>query len=141
MAMENIELNSSRAPAAVGAYPHARKVGNMLYLSGVGPRVKDLDHIPGVELDTDNNIISYDFKSQCLAVFQNIEFILEDCGSSLDKVVDITVFLTDMKNDFPVFNLLYKDWVGHIRPCRTTLEINKLPTPIAIELKVMALID
>ncbi|MHA2504509.1 MAG: RidA family protein [Candidatus Kariarchaeaceae archaeon] len=139
--MLNEARHSDRAPPAVGAYPHARAVGDFLYLSGVGPRKKDSSTIPGVELNADGTISSYDIATQCKAVFENVRYILEDCGSSLEKVIDVTVFLTNMKNDFPVFNPLYKEFFGDIQPCRTTVEINALPTPIAIELKVVALLS
>jgi 2-aminomuconate deaminase len=134
-------FNSDRAPRPVGSYPHARRVGNLLFLSGVGPRKKDSDKIPGVELDENGNILSYDIEAQCHSVFQNIGFILEDAGSSWEKIVDVTVFLTNMKDDFAIFNKIYADYFKDNQPCRTTLEINALPTPIAIELKVVATID
>lgn len=134
-------LYSDRAPKAVGAYPHARKVGNLLFLSGVGPRQLGQTTIPGVELDAEGNIISYDIEAQCRAVFENVRFIVEDCGASWDNIVDVTVFLTNMKDDFKVYNRLYAEYFKENQPCRTTCEINCLPTPIAIELKVMATID
>ena len=135
------KIISSKAPDPVGLYPHARKVGNFLFLSGVGPREKGSSKIPGVELDDLGQIISYDFEIQCHSVFRNIKFILEDAGSSWDKIIDVTVFLTNMKDDFAIYNRLWADYFKENQPCRTTLEINKLPTPIAIELKVLALID
>lgn len=138
--MDNVELHSERAPSAVGSYPHARKVGNFLFLSGVGPRQKDKEEIPGVTLK-DGKIVSYDIAAQCHAVFQNIRYIVEDAGSSFENIVDITVFLTNMDDDFKIYNSVYREYFGKIRPCRTTVEINKLPTPIAIELKVMAILE
>lgn len=138
--MDNVELHSERAPTAVGSYPHARKVGNFLFLSGVGPRQKDKEEIPGVTLK-DGKIVSYDIAAQCHAVFQNIRYIVEDAGSSFENIVDITVFLTNMDDDFKIYNNVYREYFGKIRPCRTTVEINKLPTPIAIELKVMAILE
>ncbi|MBT3583390.1 MAG: RidA family protein [Halobacteriovoraceae bacterium] len=134
------ELNSSSAPDPVGAYPHAKKVGNLLFLSGVGPREKGKSQIPGVTLNENGEIISYDIAVQCHSVFKNIKAILEDSGSSWDQLVDVTVFLTNMKEDFPIYNKIYAEYFGEVRPCRTTLEINCLPTPIAIELKCMATI-
>ncbi len=134
-------LNSNRAPLAVGQYPHARQVGNLLFLSGVGPRKRDSKNIPGVTLDENGNIISYDIEIQCRAVFDNIQYILEDCGSKWENMVDVTVFLTNMKDDFKTYNRLYAEYFGDVQPCRTTVEINCLPTPIAIELKVIATID
>lgn len=133
-------LNSSKAPEPVGLYPHARRVGNLLFLSGVGPRSKGTKEIPGVTLDADGNIASYDIEIQCRSVFQNVRWILEDSGSSWDKMVDVTVFLTNMKDDFKTYNRLWAEYFGDNPPCRTTLEINCLPTPIAIELKVIATI-
>ncbi len=138
--MSNDILNSSKAPEPVGAYPHARKVGNLLFLSGVGPRERGTKIIPGVELDCDGNIVSYDIEKQCRSVFNNIKNILEDSGSSWANIVDVTVFLTNMKDDFKTYNRLYAEYFKDNQPCRTTLEINCLPTPIAIELKVIATI-
>ena len=138
--MSNDRINSSKAPEPVGAYPHARIVGNLLFLSGVGPRERGTKKIPGVELDDDGNIVSYDIETQCNSVFQNIKYILEDAGSSWDNIVDVQVFLTNMKDDFKTYNRVYAEWFKDNQPCRTTIEINCLPTPIAIELKVIATI-
>lgn len=133
--------NSGKAPEPVGLYPHARKVGNLLFLSGVGPRERGTKKIPGVELDENNNIVSYDIEAQCHSVFQNVRYILEDAGSSWDQLVDVTVFLTNMKDDFKTYNKIYAEYFKDNQPCRTTVEINCLPTPIAIELKCMATIE
>lgn len=133
-------IESSTAPEPVGAYPHARKVGNMLYLSGVGPRERGTKKIPGVELDSNGNITSYDIEAQCHSVFKNVKAVLDDAGSSWDKLVDVTVFLTNMKDDFKIYNNIYKEYFSENQPCRTTVEINCLPTPIAIELKCIATI-
>ena len=137
---DNHSIESSKAPEPVGLYPHAKKVGNLLFLSGVGPRERGTKKIPGVELDDNGNIISYDIAKQCHSVFQNIKFILEDSGSSWNNIVDVTVFLTNMKDDFKIYNQLWAEYFGENPPCRTTIEINCLPTPIAIELKVIATI-
>lgn len=137
---EQRKFESQKAPEPVGAYPHARQVGNLLFLSGVGPREKGTKKIPGVELDAEGNIISYDIAKQCVSVFNNVRTILEEAGSSWDNVVDVTVFLTNMKDDFKTYNKLYAEYFKDNQPCRTTLEINCLPTPIAIELKVIATI-
>lgn len=136
----NEAINSSRAPKPVGAYPHARRVGDLLFLSGVGPRKLDSEKIPGVELDGERNIVSYDIETQCRSVFENVHVILEDAGSAWENMVDVTVFLTNMKADFAAFNRLYAEYFADVRPCRTTVEVNALPTPIAIELKVIATI-
>ncbi len=133
-------LDSNTAPEPVGAYPHARRVGNLLFLSGVGPRKKGTKDIPGVTLDADGNIAEYDIEAQCHSVFENVKVILEEAGSSWENLVDVTVFLTNMKDDFPKYNQLWKEYFSENRPCRTTLEINCLPTPIAIELKCIATI-
>jgi 2-aminomuconate deaminase len=133
-------VDSSRAPEPVGLYPHARRVGNLLFLSGVGPRERGSKKIPGVELDAEGNVASYDIAVQCRSVFKNVRAILEDAGSSWDRLVDVTVYLTDMKADFPTYNRLYAEHFKDNQPCRTTLEINRLPTPIAIELKCIATI-
>ncbi|TDI94408.1 MAG: RidA family protein [Caldithrix sp.] len=131
---------TEKAPKPVGAYPHARKVGNLLFLSGVGPREASTDKIPGVKLDENGNVTSYDIEAQCHSVFKNIKIILEEAGSSWDKLVDVTVFLTNMKNDFKTYNRIYAQYFKENQPCRTTIEINCLPTPIAIELKCIATI-
>jgi len=134
-------LYSSQAPEPVGLYPHARRVGNLLFLSGVGPRQKGSKQIPGVELDNEGNIVSYDIAQQCHSVFQNVKTILEDAGSEWSHLVDVTVFLTNMKDDFKIYNQLYADYFKANQPCRTTVEVKSLPTPIAIELKCVATIE
>ena len=139
--MKDGQTISSRAPEPVGAYPHARRVGNLLFLSGVGPRIKGSSEIPGVTLSPDGKVVSYDIERQCRAVFQNVRYILEDAGSSWESIVDVTVFLTNMKDDFAVYNRLYAEYFKDNKPCRTTVEVNSLPTPIAIELKVIATIE
>jgi 2-aminomuconate deaminase len=133
-------LNSDKAPEPVGAYPHARRVGDLLFLSGVGPRKRGSKEIPGVTLDEKGNIVSYDIEQQCHSVFQNVRFVLEASGSKWENLVDVTVFLTNMKKDFPIFNKIYAEYFKENQPCRTTIEINALPTPIAIELKCIATI-
>ena len=138
--MNGEKFNSDRAPGAVGLYPHARKVGNILYLSGVGPRKAGQTDIPGVTLNERGEIESYDIEIQCHSVFDNIRFILEDAGSSWDNIVDVQVFLTNMKDDFKIYNKIYAEYFKENQPCRTTIEIKSLPTPIAIELKVIATI-
>lgn len=134
-------IDSSKAPEPVGLYPHARRVGNLLFLSGVGPRKRGSKEIPGVSLDAEGRITAYDIAEQCRSVFENVRLILEDAGSSWDKLVDVTVYLTNMKDDFPVYNRLWAEYFRDNQPCRTTLEINCLPTPIAIELKCIAIVD
>ncbi len=135
------EINSNRAPEPVGKYPHAKRVGNLLFLSGVGPREKGTKKIPGVELDAAGNIVSYDIETQCRSVFKNVKSILEDSGASWEQLVDVTVFLTNMKADFPTYNRLWAEYFPNNPPCRTTLEILSLPTPIAIELKCIAVME
>lgn len=139
--MSEQSIHSGKAPEPVGLYPHAKRVGNLLFLSGVGPRERGTKKIPGVELDADGKIASYDIAEQCHSVFRNVRYILEESGSSWDKIVDVTVFLTNMKDDFPTYNKLWAEYFAENPPCRTTIEINCLPTPIAIELKVIATID
>jgi 2-aminomuconate deaminase len=138
---ERQRIDSQRAPEPVGLYPHARRVGNLLFLSGIGPRARGKKDIPGVTLDDAGNVVSYDIEAQCRSVFENVRFVLEEAGSSFDNLVDVTVFLTHMKADFPAYNRLYAEYFKHAQPCRTTLEISSLPTPIAIELKCIATID
>ncbi len=140
-ASKSAVLNSNRAPEPVGLYPHARRVGNLLFLSGVGPRERGTKNIPGVTINAKGKITSYDIEIQCRSVFKNVRHILEDSGSSWEKIIDVTVYLTDMKKDFKIYNKIYAECFKTNLPCRTTVEINCLPTPIAIELKVIATID
>ena len=141
--MDDSSFSSDKAPVPVGPYPHARKVGNLLFLSGVGPRKRGSKEIPGVTLDGSGNVISYSMEVQCHSVFQNVKFVLEASGSRWENLVDITVFLTNMKSDFPIYNQIYEDYFHDpaTQPCRTTVEVNSLPTPIAIELKCVATIS
>lgn len=136
--MPDAPLNSPRAPEPVGAYPHARRVGDLLFLSGIGPRQRGTGAIPGVQLAADGSVASYDFEAQCRAVFENVRLVLEDAGSGWERIVDVTVFLTDIGSDFAAFNRLYAEAFATNQPTRTTVEVNRLPTPIAIELKVIA---
>ena len=134
-------IESSRAPEPVGAFPHAKRVGDLLFLSGIGPRVRGSKEIPGVTLDAAGNIVNYDIETQCRAVFENVRLVLEDAGATWNDIVDVTVFLTNMKKDFPIYNRIYAEhFAGPDKPnpTRTTIEILSLPTPIAIELKVIA---
>ena len=132
------KIESSKAPEPVGAYPHARRVGHLLFLSGVGPRKRGSRDIPGVTLDAQGNIKNYDIEAQCRSVFENVRLILEEAGSSWDKLVDVTVFLTNMQRDFAAYNRVYAEYFKNNQPCRTTVEVAALPTPIAIELKCIA---
>ena len=131
---------SDRAPEPVGLYPHANRVGNLLFLSGVGPRKPNSKDIPGVTLNSNGEIAAYDIVAQCQSVFENVRIILEEAGSSWDQLVDVTVFLTDMKNDFETYNRIYAEYFKDNQPCRTTVEVSSLPTPISIELKCIATI-
>jgi 2-aminomuconate deaminase len=133
--------DSTRAPEPVGPYPHARRVGNLLFLSGVGPRARGSKKIPGVTLDASGAVTAYDIEAQCRSCFNNVRTVLEDAGASLDDVVDVTAFLTDMKRDFETFNRVYAEFFGTVRPTRTTIEVGALPTPIAVELKVIAALE
>jgi 2-aminomuconate deaminase len=142
--MTNDPIRAANAPKPVGSYPHARKVGDLLFLSGVGPRVAGSDNtdskVPGLELDKNGNFLAFDFEAQCRSVFDNVKVILESSGSSWDNLVDVTVFLVNMKRDFHTYNRLYAEYFKDNQPCRTTVEISSLPTPIAIELKCIATI-
>ncbi|MGB0716072.1 MAG: RidA family protein [Phycisphaerae bacterium] len=134
------EFVSERAPEPVGAFPHARRVGDLLFLSGIGPRQRGSKDIPGVTLDDAGKIVAYDIETQTRTVFDNVRTVLEDAGASWNQIVDVTVFLTDM-DDFPRFNPIYAEYFageGKPNPTRTTMEVGRLPTPIAIELKVIA---
>ncbi len=129
---------SPRAPEPVGPFPHAKQVGQLLFVSGIGPRQRGAKVIPGVTLDEAGNIVAYDFEMQCRAVFDNVRIVLEDAGSGWDRIVDVTGFLTNMKADFPLYNRLYGEYFMDNQPARTTVEVSRLPTPIAVELKVIA---
>jgi len=131
---------TNEAAQPLGAYPHSRRVGNLLFLSGIGPRNPKDNNIPGLELDADGNIIKYDIEAECHSVFANVNAVLEASGSSWANIVDVTVFLTNMKLDFPVYNSIYNEYFQKVQACRTTVEVERLPTPIAIELKVIATI-
>ena len=134
-------FESPRAPEPVGAFPHAKRVGGLLFLSGIGPRARGSKEIPGVTLDSAGKIVRYDIEVQCRAVFENVRFVLEDAGATWQDIIDVTVFLTNMRKDFPIYNKLYAEFFagpGKPNPTRTTIEVGALPTPIAIELKVIA---
>ena len=134
-------IHTDNAAKPLGAYPHARRVGNLLFLSGIGSRSAKDNRIPGLVQDEEGNIISYDIEAECRSVFANVRAVLEASGSSWEKMVDVTVFLTNMKKDFPVYNKIYGEYFKDVQACRTTVEVKSLPTPIAIELKVIATID
>ena len=134
-------INTDKASTPLGAYPHARKVGNLLFLSGIGPRDPKDNSIPGLELDASGNIVKYDIEAETHSVFSNVKAVLEASGSSWNKMIDVTVFLTNMKKDFPIYNKIYGEYFKDVQACRTTVEVKSLPTPIAIELKVIATID
>lgn len=138
--MSNI-INTNTAAKPLGAYPHARRVGNLLFLSGIGPRSAEDNSIPGLELDEAGNKKKYDITAECHSVFKNVKAVLEASGSKWENIVDVTVFLTNMKVDFPVYNKIYAEYFSNVQACRTTVEVLSLPTPISIELKVIATID
>jgi 2-aminomuconate deaminase len=135
------DFTSDRAAEPVGAFPHAKRVGHLLFLSGIGPRERGKKEIPGVTLDANGEVVARDIEAQTLSVFRNVRAILEDAGSRWENIVDVVVFLTNMKEDFPVFNRLYAEHFRECHPTRTTVEIHRLPTPIAVELKVIATIE
>jgi 2-aminomuconate deaminase len=139
--MSNEIIKTEGAAKPLGAYPHARRVGNLLFLSGIGSRSAKDNSIPGLELDPAGNIVKYDVEAETHQCFANVKAVLEASGSSWDKIVDVTVFLTNMKKDFPAYNKIYGEYFSDVQACRTTVEVKSLPTPIAIELKVIALVD
>jgi 2-aminomuconate deaminase len=136
--MDNIRIDATNAPKPVGLYPHARRVGNLLFLSGIGPRNPQDDSIPGLVQSKAGNFVEFDFEQQCRSVFDNVRAVLEASGATWHQLVDVTVFLTDMKRDFHTYNRVYAEYFKDNQPCRTTLGIDSLPTPIAIELKCIA---
>ncbi len=131
-------VHTALAPKAVGAYPHARRVGNLLFLSGVGPRSPKDNSIPGNVHDVEGKLVGYDIEAQCRQVFANVRAVLEASGARWQDLIDVTVFLTDMNADFATYNRSYAEHFSDAQPCRTTLGITALPTPIAIELKCIA---
>jgi 2-aminomuconate deaminase len=134
-------ITSSRAPEPLGPYPHARRVGNLLFLSGIGPRRRGEKTIPGLIHDVHGHITDHDIEAQCHAVFDNVRYILEEAGSSWLQLVDVTVFLTHLERDFAVYNRVYAEYFGDIPPCRTTVGVSRLPGPISIELKCIATVE
>jgi 2-aminomuconate deaminase len=136
----NKSINALKAPKAVGAYPHARRVGNLLFLSGIGPRLATDNSIPGNIYNPSGELIGYDIIAQCHSVFANVKAVLATSELDLQDLVDVTVYLTDMRNDFSSYNKIWADYFPDAQnaPCRTTLGITALPTPIAIELKCIA---
>ncbi|MGB1248096.1 MAG: RidA family protein [Chitinophagales bacterium] len=134
------KINTNKAPKPVGLYPHARRAGDLLFLSGIGPRTTDGDHsgVPGLTLDKNGNHLTFDFEAQCHAVFNNVKAVLEASDAGWNDLVDVTVFLTDMKRDFQTYNKIYAEYFKENQPCRTTVEVKSLPTPIAIEIKCIA---
>lgn len=135
------KIDAPNAPKPVGLYPHARRVGNLLFLSGIGPRDPKTDGVPGLEQSPTGNYKSFDFEAQCHSVFQNVRRVLESSGAKWENLVDVTVFLTDMQRDFLTYNRVYAEYFQDNQPCRTTVGIDALPTPIAIELKCIAVVD
>jgi len=131
---------TNEAAQPLGAYPHSRRAGNLLFLSGIGPRNPKDNSVPGLQLDSGGNIIKHDIEAECHSVFANVKAVLEASGSSWANIIDVTVFLTNMKTDFPIYNRIYNQYFQDVQACRTTVEVKSLPTPIAIELKIIATI-
>ena len=134
-------IKSDKAAKPLGAYPHARKIGNLLFLSGIGSRRLSDNSIPGLQIDNEGNVIGHDIEAECRAVFENVKAVLEDSGSRWENIFDVTVFLTDIKNDFATYNKVYEEYFKSVQACRTTVEVSRLPSPIHIELKVIATVD
>lgn len=134
-------IHAAGAPRPVGLYPHARRVGQLLFLSGIGPREPETNGIPGLSLTAAGNYATFDFEAQCHSVFRNVRAVLEAAGARWENLVDVTVFLTDMHRDFETYNRIYAEYFKENQPCRTTVGIDSLPTPIAIELKCIAVMD
>ncbi len=142
MEQKATSIHTQQAPKPVGLYPHARRVGNLLFLSGIGPRDPETNEIPGgVTLDEQGNVIDYDIEAQTHSVFRNVRTILEAAGSRWENLIDVTVFLINIRRDFETFNRIYAEYFRDVPhpPARTTVEISRLPTPIAIELKCIAI--
>jgi len=134
-------IESARAPEPMGLYPAARRVGTLLFVSGIGPRRRDEGRIPGVLYAADGTKIGRDIEAQLRSVCQNLHIVLEDAGSSWDRIVDVTAFLTHLTEDFATYNRVYAELFADVRPARTTLGVTALPSPIDVELKVIATVD
>lgn len=139
--MQNKIIETDTAAKPLGKYPHARRAGNFLFLSGIGSRSAVDNAIPGLKQDASGSIISHDIEAECHSVFANVKAVLEAGGSKWENIIDVTVFLTNMKDDFAIYNKVYGDYFANVQACRTTVEVVSLPTPISIELKVIATID
>lgn len=133
-------IQTDKAATPLGSYPHARKAGNFLFLSGIGSRDAATNIIPGLEQDDQGQILRYDIEAECHSCFANVKGVLEASGAKWENIIDVTVYLTNMKQDFPLYNKIYGDYFKDVQACRTTVEVVSLPTPIAIELKVIALL-
>jgi 2-aminomuconate deaminase len=134
------KINTGRAPSPMGLYPHARRVGNLLFLSGIGPRVPGTNEVPGLTRSAQGHFETFDFEAQCHSVFSNVRIVLEESGASWEDLVDVTVFLTNMQRDFPIYNRIYAEYFKDAQPCRTTVGVDSLPSPISIELKCIAML-
>lgn len=132
---------TEKAAKPLGLYPHSQKIGNLLFLSGIGPRKAGTDEIPGLKMDKYGNYIEFDFRAQCISVFENVKTVLEESGSHWNQLVDVTVFLVNMKRDFHIYNQVYAEYFREAMPCRTTVEVSSLPSSISIELKCIAALD
>ncbi len=139
----NESFTSATAPAPLGSYPHARRAGNLLFLSGIGPRKRGQSTIPGIKLDDRGCVAGYDIEAQCRSVLENVRQVLEEAGSSWERLIDVTVFLIDLERDFAVYNRVYGEYFSDPahQPCRTTVGVARLPGPIAIELKCIATVS
>lgn len=136
-----MKIDAPNAPKPVGLYPHARRAGNLLFLSGIGPRDPETDGVPGLTRSASGNYQEFDFEAQVHSVFRNVQAVLEASGAKWTDLVDVTVFLVNMERDFVVFNRIYAEYFKDSQPCRTTVGIDRLPTPIAIELKCVAVLS
>ncbi len=139
--MASEKIDASKAPKPVGLYPHARRAGQFLFLSGIGPREPETDAVPGLSQSAGGNYTAFDFEAQCHSVFRNVRRVLEASGAQWENLVDVTVFLTNMQRDFHTYNRIYAEYFKDNQPCRTTVGIDALPTPIAIELKCIAVLE
>lgn len=139
--MSTTKIDAPTAPKPVGLYPHARRAGNLLFLSGIGPRDPQSDGVPGLMRSSAGNYTDFDFEAQVHSVFRNVRAVLEASGAKWEDLVDVTVYLVNMERDFHTFNRIYAEYFKDNQPCRTTVGIDRLPTPIAIELKCMAVIE
>lgn len=136
--MDKQNISCDQIPTPVGSYAHARKVGDWLYLSALGPHRAGSDEVAGLKLNPDGRVHSHDIVMQTRATLENIEAVLNTAGGSLKNVVDVVVYLTDIKNDHKKFCGVFNEVFAGIDPARTIMEVGFLDGKAAIQIKATA---